>query len=293
MSATCRGLVLILLLPFAARATPPEAQEAFERARGLEGEVRLVELRRAVALDPDFGEAVVELVIAEGDAADALPSAVERLARRRAILPLAERATVLLPRSTDAWDALGWLLRAIGDKLGAADAFCRLARLEPLRDMAWTDCANLWVDAGQPARAVAVIEEWARVVPKDVAPLFGLAGLMKRLGQPEGALAAYDRLLQREPDQGTALLDKAILLARMGRWTESERVWVLPDTDMDSQWAWYGRGLCRAKHGDAAGALAWRRRLEGAGHHALAAALDAYIVAPDKPFQWPPLPPRR
>jgi tetratricopeptide (TPR) repeat protein len=80
------------------------------------------------------------------------------------------------------------------------------------------------VTRGKPREALVHYEEAASLAPARPTPHVCIAGVLLRTGRTDEALAAFDRALERAPDDASALSGKAAALDAAGRSEEAAEV---------------------------------------------------------------------
>ena len=128
--------------------------------------------------------------------------------------------------------------------------------------------ANVWLLAGELARAKLTIGVAARMAPDNAAILVDKARISAEGGAWAKALAALDAALRLAPDDSDALAFRASALRRLDRLDEAlGAVEAALELDPENASAWLERGLVRRARGDLAGAEAdWSetlRRFDG------------------------------
>lgn len=114
------------------------------------------------------------------------------------------------------WQNLGCALRDMGDASKAIQAFRRAIDLKSDYGRAWGNLGKLYLHerfgARNDAEAVAALAEAVRLSPRIVEYRWKLGIARKRVGDTEGAIAAFDGALDVQPDNSIALQQLAWLL---------------------------------------------------------------------------------
>ena len=76
--------------------------------------------------------------------------------------------------------------------------------------------ANLWIEKGQPDRAIPLMEKLVQQEPNRLDLQLNLAQLYKLIGQKQKAETAYDQILSKEKDNLAALVNKAVIRSEQG-----------------------------------------------------------------------------
>lgn len=90
-------------------------------------------------------------------------------------------------------------------------------KLVPLHNLAWT----LDSRCDDPEAALPLFERAHKMAPKDLDVLLCLAVVKRKLGDVEGALKTYDRMIKLDDQQLAPWLNAGQLLKGLGRWRES------------------------------------------------------------------------
>jgi len=141
-----------------------------------------VSLRKAVALDPDMGEAWSMLGRAEADAKN-YPAALEAVGK----------AIALDPADAEAHHQLGKVRLAQQDAPAAVAALERSVELNPGNGWAWHNLALAYLAAKQPAKAASAFERVLPYAPQNPALLYNTACAYALSGDPAKALDLLDR----------------------------------------------------------------------------------------------------
>jgi tetratricopeptide (TPR) repeat protein len=202
--------------------------------------------RLAIAAQPDYATGHLNLGVAllrQGKVAEALPA----LKEARRLDPTSAKAVNALGeayRSTGRFDEAWRLLRHAGD-------------LDPKYDKPYWNLAMLHVARGQKGEALACLRRYRQLRPDDLEALYTEAALLRELDRPgdavpllrqvlardprhvrawhnlgialtaredhRGAVEAYRRCLEIEPDRYGAHLGRAVSLEKLGRTAEALR----------------------------------------------------------------------
>jgi tetratricopeptide (TPR) repeat protein len=215
-----------------------------EQAGDLAGAAELY--RRALDARPEFILArtnLGELLAKQGDlagtvreyeqAAKDAPESAEilyNLARHRAAAGRTEealaayrKAVALNPKDVRAWNNLGLLLAQQGDSAGAEQTYRSALEKSPNYSLARANLGNLLMDAGRFDEGVAVYEEGVRLDPKNAELMNGLGWRFDQRQDADRALPWYDRALETAPGFLAARINRANLLARIGRMDAAEK----------------------------------------------------------------------
>ena len=100
------------------------------------------------------------------------------------------------------------------DRPDMAESIYRQLTAQHPEDWVWRwRLAGLYEAAGNRASARDTLRDWIQTHPDDPRPHFLTAQIEVRAGRRDDAIAAYHRVLQREPDHAMALNDLAWLLS--------------------------------------------------------------------------------
>lgn len=104
--------------------------------------------------------------------------------------------------------------------------------------------AMAWLVLGRSARAMALFEDMLRRWPDDPYALASRAHLLAQQGLSEEALVTMQRLVQCAPGNGTHWFNYGFMLEAAGRWNEAHEAF-RKATELSPQLdrAWYGLGL--------------------------------------------------
>ncbi len=160
-------------------------------------------LEKALASQPDHLPALAlltEVELRQGDAAKAEKRAKDIVARN--------------PKRAVGYSLLGDIAVTRSQTSAALDSYRRAHQLEPSTE---TLLRLFRVMSGQDGgkAAIALVEQWLKTYPKDLAALRALADGHARAGNFALARTAYDNLLKVSPDDGAALNNLANVLLRL------------------------------------------------------------------------------
>jgi len=123
-----------------------------------------------------------------------------------------------------AWFLLGVCHHVSNELAEAAGAFVRSIALDPANAEAHIAYLSVLRSAGNPERALAAAREALRRLPDDTRILYATALCLEDCGQLNEALAQYDTALQLSPTFDDARYNKGLLLSRLGRLSDAERM---------------------------------------------------------------------
>ncbi len=137
--------------------------------------------------------------------------------RLREAIALYEQVLAFAPELADTWYNLGWLRRRVGEPEAALSAYDEaLSRGAPGgEEIHLNKAIILSEDLRQPDAARRELERALRLDPAYTPALLNLGNLCEELGDSEGAISAYERVLALQPDHAIAL---SRLADMGGRW---------------------------------------------------------------------------
>jgi predicted TPR repeat methyltransferase len=185
-------------LPFIGQAAALDggnAQYPFVRGLCLMGAGRAQEAvdayRAALDLRPDFFEAWANL-----------GNVLESLGRHPEAEQCYARALLLRPADALVLNGYGMCLRARGDLEQAAEAFRRAVAASPAHPVLRNNLGNTLAKLRRPDAAIDQLLEAVRLRPTYMEALINLGEVCFRSGRDAEALAAIERALALEPDNG-------------------------------------------------------------------------------------------
>ena len=126
---------------------------------------------------------------------------------------LLKRALAKSPRDAEAWTLLGQCYEQLQLKAEAAQCFEKAAAVKPPSPAQLHQIIALYLDSGQPARALPYLQLAQRLQPREAAVQAQLAEAYLAANDPKAALAAYRQAAQLAPRQAEYRLAVARLLA--------------------------------------------------------------------------------
>jgi len=191
-----------------------------ETRRPEELEKAATELKKAIALDPEFALAYVALADTYrllnnyGD----LPQEIADARGREAV----DKALLLDDRLGEAYASLANLRRRSGDYEGAEQAFLRGIELNPNYAPLYQWYGEfLALDAGRPRDAVPISRMAVTLDPKSAIINADYGETLDAAGRFEEAIAQYRIAIEIDPDFRVAYSGLAYLLERLGRTAEA------------------------------------------------------------------------
>jgi cytochrome c-type biogenesis protein CcmH/NrfG len=108
------------------------------------------------------------------------------------------------PKDIEAWTQLGHLYFDLDRTKEAVDAYEKSLELDAKRPDIWTDLGVMYRRNGEPGKAVEKFDQALKLDPNHQIALYnkGIV-LMHDLKDPKGALAAWEKLLQINPNAQT------------------------------------------------------------------------------------------
>ena len=133
------------------------------------------------------------------------------------ILDLMTQAVRLEPGNASYLFNLGWTYDQVGDTSKAADLYQRAIRASPLSFEAMNNLALIYGNQGQPDRAWPLLEQAVRTDPENESVYFNTANYSVRRRDWKHALQDYDRVLQINPANSAAAVEKGRIYLELGR----------------------------------------------------------------------------
>jgi tetratricopeptide (TPR) repeat protein len=127
------------------------------------------------------------------------------------------------PNSARALLWRGWALHGLGKQAAAMQSFRQAARLAPAWDAPQLELAEVLLENARAAEAVALYERLRGRWPQDVDVRVGLARCWVLLGKLAEADKMLDEVLKEHPRQTAALAHRGSLALQEGRPAEAER----------------------------------------------------------------------
>jgi tetratricopeptide (TPR) repeat protein len=132
------------------------------------------------------------------------------------ILDLMNQAATLEPRNAGYLYNLGWLYDQIGDKSKSTELYRRAIAASPLSFEAMNNLAISYGEAGEPDRALALLQNAIASDPENEVAYFNLASYHLRRRDWKAALDAYDRVLNINPLNTGASIEKGRIYLELG-----------------------------------------------------------------------------
>jgi tetratricopeptide (TPR) repeat protein len=202
-----------------------EARAAYVKGRDLFEQLRFAESRdefkRAVALDPTFAMALLQLAntqpttrlfnetIAQAQAAAAGASKGERLQIEAGVAGgqgdntaqcrLLKDLTAAYPQDERAWNAYGNALFGMQDWAGSIKAYEVANKIAPNYSQPYNQLGYAYRFLGRMDRAEAAFKKYIELVPNDPNPYDSYAELLLKLGRYDESIASYKKALAVDP----------------------------------------------------------------------------------------------
>jgi len=234
----------------------PNAPEVHDKlgivlSRFLETKAAGEEFEKAIALDPTFANAHINLALIQAQAGE-LDLAAEHLDRAIRLLGNApsaayphflrakiwgtkneigeaivelEKAVQLRPDDAAAWSDLGGMRRLAADRDGAKEALKKAVELNPDDSVAQYRLGQLYLEQGQPRSALAHLRKAVVGNDTDIATLYNLERALRKLGNIDEAdrIAKQVTEIRKQSTHGAAvgleasrLNDEGIQLEKSG-----------------------------------------------------------------------------
>jgi len=132
--------------------------------------------------------------------------------RRAAAGDRLRRLIAAHPEQPYAHGMLGEILVEQADRTGAEREFLEAIRIKPDWITPWIDLSNLKLLQGQPADAAQVLEKGLQANPKSEDIQILLASAQTQIGQTDGAIQLYEKVLDKNPNALVAANNLAALL---------------------------------------------------------------------------------
>jgi protein O-GlcNAc transferase len=202
------------------------------------------EFRRALELDPRFGDAYTNFALLlllqgrEREAAEILQAgighvpghgplyrflgdALVKLKRFGEALAAYEQAARMLPQVADVRFNMGAMLAELGRCAEAEAAFRAAVALAPEDWDAYEHLAEMMARQERTADAVAVLQQVAARQPQRAKTHYQLGNTLRNIHRVDEAIAAYERCLQITPEDHLALANLALAYRDQARLEES------------------------------------------------------------------------
>lgn len=131
-------------------------------------------------------------------------------------IPYVERLIAAHPTDTNAWSALGALLRQAGKPDAAAACQWRALELAPGNANALTNLGNVLTDLGRVDDAVAAQEQAVRLSGGAAAPMFNYVIALRQSRQFAKAAEVLSELIAREPTNANLRWERALNRLQLG-----------------------------------------------------------------------------
>jgi tetratricopeptide (TPR) repeat protein len=183
------------------------------RRRRNEREAALASFRSAISLSPYHVGAHLEAAVEFRNSGqlDAAKDVLDELLNRS-------------PQSHAAWVQLGLVARCRGDHQEALRCFTKAAELYPSNISYQLERAQQLKTMAKDSTAQELLVELTKSHPNHIAPLIGLADLMRRRGNRLASLDFFQMAQEKEPENITLTLEIANDLRELRRYTEAEEI---------------------------------------------------------------------
>jgi Flp pilus assembly protein TadD len=132
------------------------------------------------------------------------------------------KAATMAPNHPRVFKLLGSARLAVGDAEGARAALKRALEINPEFADAWADLGCAYVALGAHSEARKCFKQAIELDPEHVEAHFNFGNLERQTGNLKAALKHYDYVLSLDPEHWRSWLNKAVVVARLGRGRERE-----------------------------------------------------------------------
>jgi FkbM family methyltransferase len=199
--------------------SPPDAAGAEAVAFNLRGNLlrnqnrldeALMNYERAVALKPDFAEAIINC-----------GNALLVLRRPEEALATFDRALQIRPDYVQALNNRGTVLLTLKRPLDALAAYDRALAIRPDYADALSNRGNALLELDKPNEALTSYDRALALLPNQPHALCNRGKALRELGRPEAALECYDQVLALKPESANANVDRGVALQDLKRLNEA------------------------------------------------------------------------
>lgn len=173
---------------------------------------------------------------------------------------LANQALALAPADPDALHLKGLALASLGDFEAADEALAEVLAREPKNVTVMLDAADVKIrepgdDRERIEEGLALLQRAEKLTRNQEAATVQLELLrgiaLNQLGDFEGALQAFGRVLQLDPEHGEAQLERAVGLFEQGRFGESKKGFEKLSREYPEEpWSFHYLGLLAERRGE-------------------------------------------
>lgn len=132
-----------------------------------------------------------------------------------------QKAVVEFPEHAPLRYFLGVALHALGDRVPAIDAFCKIAEFAPQFVPGLNALATVLIEEGRYSEAVDVMNRAAEIAPDDAQTQHKRGVVIERIGNTEAALVAYNNALIADPKFIPSWLNRGTAFMTLGRFEEA------------------------------------------------------------------------
>ncbi|MFT8419631.1 MAG: tetratricopeptide repeat protein [Acetobacter sp.] len=232
-----------------------EARQALLQNPSPEGLVGLAQQIFAVQQYVAGERLVIDILAAHQDNLPLLLAGVDLLStyttRYDLVVALLSKVLAALPQMSELKVFLASALVAKGDVALGMRVFADIMQNHPQHELpACEYLVAALLEAGYAREGYAVLEAWFRdAKPVNAALLINMGCVLQRMNRSEEALVWYRKALEREPENGNAIIGYALTLLKAGHFAEGAAYFSQRDGLVQDTFSWY-LALPRLRKGD-------------------------------------------
>ena len=125
------------------------------------------------------------------------------------------------PKSTMAWNGLGYCHVGMNDPAAAIKAYQQAIKTNPTDETLYFILGNYYVKLGQPQEAIKIYLQVIKMKPDFEQAHFKLGVVYSQLGRLVESKSAFETLIRLNPDVAPAHFNVGIAYAQLGRYTDA------------------------------------------------------------------------